>query len=75
MNAKQKIGKIIKDERIRQGLSLGQLAYKTWSDIRRQNHISAIEKGNRNFTIDVLVEIFLALDLDFKEFIIDKTKK
>jgi len=75
MNAKQKIGKIIKDERIRQGLSLSQLADKTWSDIRRQNHISAIEKGNRNFTIDVLVEIFLALGLDFKEFIIDKTKR
>ena len=76
MNTQEKIGKIIKDERTRQGLSLDALADKVFnSKKKRGNYISKIERGKTNFTIKSVVEILLALDINLADHIYLKRKK
>lgn len=61
MNLQEVFGKNVKEERLRQGLSQSDLA--KYSGLER-THITNIEKGKINITIDTIEKISLALNVD-----------
>lgn len=75
MNIQEKLGKVIKDERLRQGLTLTEVAIRTFGDRRRSNEVSRIEQGETNFKIQTIMEISLALNYDLNKHVNLKPKK
>ncbi|MCK9477645.1 MAG: helix-turn-helix domain-containing protein [Candidatus Muirbacterium halophilum] len=71
-NVKKEIGKNIKILRIHKDLSQEELAYK--ADIHT-THLSKIENGKMNVTIEILYKIAESLDTELSELVMPyKTK-
>jgi transcriptional regulator with XRE-family HTH domain len=68
MEYRYRIGQKIKALRESKGFSIEHLA--NIADVDR-NYLSGIEKGKRNFSIDVLVKLLTALELNFSDFFKD----
>lgn len=68
MEYRYRIGLKIKALRESKGFSIEHLA--NIADVDR-NYLSGIEKGKRNFSIDVLVKLLTALELNFSDFFKD----
>lgn len=64
---RQMLGDRIRSLRERQGLTQGQLAAMIGNNTKQ--YISALEKGSKNATIDVLCRIAKALDVDVRDLI------
>lgn len=74
MDAKQKIGKRIKELRLQKKLSQEQLALKAEID---RTYMTSVENGKRNVSIILIDKIIRALDTTFEEFFkgYDSSKK
>lgn len=55
-----KLGNLIRDKRLAQGISQEKLAEQT--NLHR-NYISDVERGQRNISLNNIVKIFKALDI------------
>ncbi len=64
---RQMLGKRIRALRVEEGLTQGQLAAMIGNNTKQ--YISALEKGDKNATIDVLCRIAKALDVSVGDLI------
>lgn len=64
---RQMLGKRIRDFRVAEGLTQGQLSAMIGNNTKQ--YISALEKGDKNVTIDVLCRIAKALDVSVRDLI------
>ena len=64
---RQMLGKRIRALRVEEGLTQGQLAAMIVNNTKQ--YISALEKGDKNATIDVLCRIAKALDVSVGDLI------
>jgi transcriptional regulator with XRE-family HTH domain len=60
------VARLLRDERVRQGISMDRLARKSGLS---QPMISYVERGMRNPTLDTLLRIAIALDVDLPKLI------
>lgn len=67
MNTQEKIGRIIKDLRVKRGLSQEQFCDQCGID---QHYISNIENGQRNLSIDIIERIASFFGLSLSQFFV-----
>lgn len=65
-----RIYRLIKKLRIENGLSQEQLAHKSQKD---RTYISSVERHERNISLNTLIEILIALDIDLDTFLKELT--
>jgi len=65
MDVKERIGKRIKELRLKKGISQEQLALKAEID---RTYMTSVENGKRNISIQNIEKIIYALDTTFEEF-------
>lgn len=68
MELQEKVGKLIRRLRKQQAIPQDQLAYKSEVD---RSHMSDIELGRKNISIETLDKILNALDISFSDFFND----